>query len=78
MSYFAAKEIRDKLAGSADKSLFGTLKGSAGSWDKIVKLYEKQSTQTISPNQYRQCAHFTTVYMQTLQLSTAGEPVGQQ
>lgn len=44
MSYFAAKEIRDKLAGSADKSLFGNLKGSAGSWDKIVKAYEKQGT----------------------------------
>ena len=43
MSYVAAKEIRDKLAGSADKSLFGNLKGSAGSWDKIVKAYEKQS-----------------------------------
>lgn len=44
MSYFAAKDIRDKLAGSADKGLFGNLKGSAGSWDKIVKAYEKQST----------------------------------
>ena len=43
MSYFAAKAIRDKLAGSADKTLFGGLKGSAGSWDKIVKAYEKQS-----------------------------------
>ena len=44
-NYFAAKEIRDKLAGSADKNLFGGLKGSAGAWDKIVKAYEKQSEQ---------------------------------
>ena len=43
MTYPTAKEIRDKLAGSADKGLFGGLKGSAGTWDKIVKAYEKQS-----------------------------------
>lgn len=45
ISYFKAREIRDKLAGSADKSLFGNLKGSAGTWDKIVRAYEKQSLQ---------------------------------
>lgn len=43
VSYFQAKEFRDKLAGNADKGLFGGLKGSAGTWDKIVKAYEKQS-----------------------------------
>ena len=46
ISYFKAREIRDKLAGSADKSLFGNLKGSAGTWDKIVRAYEKQSMRT--------------------------------
>lgn len=43
VSYFTAKAIRDKLAGNADKGLFGGLRGSAGTWDKIVKAYEKQS-----------------------------------
>lgn len=49
MSYFVAKDIRDRLAESADKTLFGNLKGSAGSWDRIVKAYEKQSTYTTPP-----------------------------
>lgn len=45
VSYFNATEIRDRLAGSAEKGVFGGLKGSAGTWDKIVKAYEKQSKQ---------------------------------
>ena len=49
MSYFNATEIRDRLAGSAEKGLFGGLKGSAGTWDKIVKAYEKQSKQVFIP-----------------------------
>lgn len=48
ISYFAAKDIRDKLARSADKNLFGSLKGSAGTWDKIVKAYEKQSKSSLA------------------------------
>ncbi|KAL0037407.1 hypothetical protein WJX79_006441 [Trebouxia sp. C0005] len=43
VSYFNATEIRDRLAGSAEKGMFGGLKGSAGTWDKIVKAYEKQN-----------------------------------
>ncbi len=45
VSYFSATEIRDRLAESAEKGMFGGLKGSAGTWDKIVKAYEKQSKQ---------------------------------
>ncbi|DBB09844.1 TPA: hypothetical protein ACH3X3_001459 [Trebouxia sp. C0006] len=43
VSYFSATEIRDRLAESAEKRMFGGLKGSAGTWDKIVKAYEKQN-----------------------------------
>ncbi|DBB02880.1 TPA: hypothetical protein ACH3X1_013485 [Trebouxia sp. C0004] len=43
VSYFTASEIRDRLAGSAEKGMFGGLKGSAGTWDRIVKAYEKQN-----------------------------------
>ncbi len=49
VSYFNATEIRDRLAGSAEKGMFGGLKGSAGTWDKIVKAYEKQSKQAFIP-----------------------------
>lgn len=49
VSYFNATEIRDRLAGSAEKGMFGGLKGSAGTWDKIVKAYEKQSKQVFIP-----------------------------
>lgn len=56
MSYFVAKDIRDRLAESADKNLFGNLKGSAGSWDRIVRAYEKQSTYTTPPlHAFAQC-----------------------
>jgi len=49
VSYFNATEIRDRLAGRAEKGMFGGLKGSAGTWDKIVKAYEKQSKQVFIP-----------------------------
>ena len=49
VSYFNATEIRDRLAGSAEKGMFGGLKGSAGTWEKIVKAYEKQSKQVFIP-----------------------------
>lgn len=43
VDYFAALAIRSSLAEDADKGLFGGLKGAAGTWDKLVKAYEKQS-----------------------------------
>jgi len=49
VSYFSATHIRDRLAGSAEKGMFGGLKGIAGTWDKIVKAYEKQSKQVFIP-----------------------------
>lgn len=41
MDYFRCRMVRDKLAETADRSLFGGLTGTAGVWDKIVKAYEK-------------------------------------
>lgn len=40
VDYFRAVAIRDKLAQSGERSLFGGLTGQAGIWDKIVKAYE--------------------------------------
>jgi hypothetical protein len=41
LDYFRAVEIRDKLAATCDRTLFGGLTGKAAEWDKIVKAYEK-------------------------------------
>ena len=43
IDYTAAKHIRDTLAVTANKSLLGGLKGTAGLWDKIVKAYQARS-----------------------------------
>lgn len=40
VDYFRAVQIRDKLAETGERSLFGGLTGQAGIWDKIVKAYE--------------------------------------
>ena len=53
--YTAVKHIRDTLAETANKSLLGGLKGTAGLWDKIVKAYQARSeliwnTYTCSPS----------------------------
>lgn len=40
VDYFRAVEIRDKLAQTGERTLFGGLTGQAGIWDKIVKAYE--------------------------------------
>ena len=41
IDYLRAVEIRDKLAATAERTLFGGLTGEAATWDKIVKAYEK-------------------------------------
>lgn len=41
LNYFVAKQIRDKLAETSERGLFGRLAGSAGTWDKLVKAQEK-------------------------------------
>ena len=41
--YAGAKAVRNKLAETADKNLFGYLTGEAGVWDKLVRAYEKDS-----------------------------------
>lgn len=43
IDFFAVQHIRDALAEGADKGYFGGLKGQAGTWDKLVKAYQKQS-----------------------------------
>ena len=45
LDYPATKDIRDTLAQTSDKSLFGGLLGPASVWDKIVRAYEKDSEQ---------------------------------
>jgi hypothetical protein len=40
MDYFRAVQIRDKLAETGERTLFGGLSGPASIWDKIVKAYE--------------------------------------
>jgi len=40
VDYFRSVQIRDKLAETGERSLFGGLTGQAGTWDKIVKAYE--------------------------------------
>lgn len=47
LDFFAIQKIRDSLAEDADKGLFGGLKGAAGTWDKLVKAYEKQSKHSL-------------------------------
>ena len=49
LDYFRAVEIRDKLAASADRTLFGGLTGAAALWDKIVKAYEKACRSVCPP-----------------------------
>ena len=41
--YTTVKSIRDTLAKTADKTFFGSLTGTAGLWDKILRAYEKDS-----------------------------------
>jgi hypothetical protein len=41
LDYMRAVEIRDLLAKTAERTLFGGLSGPAAEWDKIVKAYEK-------------------------------------
>lgn len=40
VDYFRAVQLRDKLAETGERTLFGGLTGQAGIWDKIVKAYE--------------------------------------
>lgn len=41
LDYFRAVQIRDRLAETSERTLFGGLTGQAAVWDKIVKAYEK-------------------------------------
>lgn len=43
LDYQAVKAVRDKLAETAEKTLFGGVSGPAGVWDKLCKAYEKES-----------------------------------
>lgn len=44
LDYFRAVQIRDQLAATCERTLFGGLTGQAAVWDKIVKAYEKGGT----------------------------------
>ncbi len=41
LDYLRAVEIRDALAKTAERTLFGGLTGPAAEWDKVVKAYDK-------------------------------------
>ncbi|KAK9811819.1 hypothetical protein WJX72_010763 [[Myrmecia] bisecta] len=41
LDYYRVRHIRDKLAESAEKTIFGYYTGPAGTWDKLVTAYEK-------------------------------------
>eukprot|EP00884_Botryococcus_braunii_P000658 jgi/Botrbrau1/10593/Bobra.0358s0013.1 len=43
LDYQAVKAVRDKLAETAEKTLFGGVAGPAGVWDKLCKAYEKEN-----------------------------------
>jgi hypothetical protein len=43
LDYSTAVILRDTLAGTAERTIFGGLTGAAGLWDKIVRAYEKES-----------------------------------
>ncbi|KAI7844631.1 hypothetical protein COHA_001721 [Chlorella ohadii] len=40
LDYFLARQVLAKLSETAEKGLLGGLKGTAGSWEKVVKAYE--------------------------------------
>ena len=42
VDYFRAVQIRDKLAATCERTLFGGLTGAAAVWDKVVKAYENK------------------------------------
>ena len=46
LSYLQVREKRDALvAGTSERSLFGSLTGPASVWDKLVRAYEKDSAR---------------------------------
>lgn len=55
VDFFTAQHIRDSLAEDADKGYFGGLKGAAGTWDKVVKAYQKQSKLMANQAPHIQC-----------------------
>ena len=75
VDFFAAQQIRDSLAQDADKGYFGGLKGAAGTWDKLIRVYEKQSKQIlllhsrmhprITPRSMTQYQHFGWIIVQS-------------
>jgi hypothetical protein len=45
IDYFMAKEILAKLTETAERGLLGSLKGTAGTWERIAKAYESNLFQ---------------------------------
>ncbi|KAG1671710.1 hypothetical protein FOA52_007502 [Chlamydomonas sp. UWO 241] len=43
MDYWRSVALRDDLASTCEKTMFGGLTGPASTWDKIVKAYENQA-----------------------------------
>ena len=40
VDYFRSKEILARLSETAERGLLGSLKGLAGTWERIVRAYE--------------------------------------
>lgn len=53
VDYYKAAEIRDKLAQTGERTLFGGLTGQAGAWDKIVKAYENGGEFSATSQKYK-------------------------
>ena len=47
MDYFLSKKILGKLTETAERSLLGSLKGSAAGWERVVRAYESSSECTL-------------------------------
>lgn len=54
VDYFMAKDILAKLTETAERGLLGSLKGEAGTWERLIKAYEANCTFL--------CPHLTYAY----------------
>eukprot|EP00887_Chlorella_sp_A99_P006696 scaffold3.g6696.t1 len=50
LNYARAKQVLERLAETAEKSLLGSYKGAAGVWGKLVHAYESNPAQALARN----------------------------
>ncbi|KAL4541420.1 hypothetical protein Ndes2437B_g05784 [Nannochloris sp. 'desiccata'] len=80
IDYYMAKEILNELIETADRGLLGSLKGSAGTWERIVKAYESNLFQAAEDLEKRsaECLKSAVVAANDFQqeLESTGIPAG--